>query len=104
MRADYIVRILALAVFLCFSSAAHATAWCEVAGAPVSGAAMRQAPAPKSKTVRLIKHGEMVSLLENDAEKRPKGWSRIAHSAKQESVWGSGERGWIETRFLKDCG
>ncbi len=83
---------------------ARATASCEVNGAGAKGLALRAQPRMDGTPVRMLKNGDVVSLFDDAASRRYKGWSRIAHSATGEAAWGAGDKGWVQTKFLKDCG
>lgn len=101
-----VIRVSVLAAIALAVSTANAlaTASCEVNGAGAKGIALRAQPRAGSKVIRMLKNGDLVSLFDDAASRRNKGWSRIAHSAKGEAAWGSGDKGWTPTKFLKDCG
>lgn len=90
------------AVFL--ASDARATASCEIAGRGEAGVVLRAEPRAIAKVVRHVPNGAIVSLFDDAASRAHKGWSRIAYAAKGGAAWGAGDRGWVESRYLKDCG
>ena len=96
--------VLAGLFCLVLAGPAWATFSCEVAGTPAGGAALLMEASQKARVIRSLKNGAMVSLFDDAASRRYKGWSRVAHSATGEAAWGAGDQGWIETRYLKDCG
>ena len=66
-------------------------------------------PEFRTTVIRRLKNGDMVSLLDNEMEtekarERWPGWSLVSHSASGDPRWGAGERGWVETKYLRDCG
>ncbi len=83
---------------------ALATFGCEIGKTPAGHAVLYAEPDTSSKTIRNLPDGTMVSLHDNVPAPASGAWSAVSHAPNGDLAWGVGDRGWVFSRYLIDCG
>lgn len=83
---------------------ALATFGCTIGDTPVGHAVLYSTPDPSSKAIRNLPDGTMVSLLDDVPAPATGEWAAVSHAPDGNPTWGAGDRGWVLSRYLTDCG
>lgn len=99
--------ILSAGLFFAMASAAQATVGCSVISdvAGVEYVDLYSEPDDSAAITREIPLGDLVLYPADDlAPQELEGWVWVRHDATQESIWQSGEYGWMKSENISDCG
>lgn len=95
---------LALASLTLATDPAAATFGCTVVGSDDGFAALYEDHDERSKAIRKVPDGDMVSVIDYPTKPAPDGWTAVKHDENGSNHWGAGTFGWMLSRQLEDCG
>ena len=89
------------------ASTAPATVGCTVVSdqAGAESANLYTAPDETSEIVREVPTGDIVEYPDEDlAPAQAEGWAWVRHDATQETIWQTGDFGWMRIENISECG
>ena len=106
MKRRYAMFVIA-GLFLALATGAHASIGC-VAFTDEAGAEsvnLYESPGDASRIIREIPLGDIVQYIDPSLGPiKAEGWVWVRHDITQDTIWQSGEFGWMKVDNTVDCG